>query len=351
MLAVLARLASPEIAGQYALGIAVSAPILVLVQFRRREPGAADIRITSLALSLLGIAAIGFLNHSLQDRLALLLVVLAEAVEWIADVYAGQRGLTSQSLHGILPLMALAVTLQRSGHLGAALLAVVVMKLLVLFCYDFRKPRGDRQPEDRESSVSTLAANVPCYFIAHMLGLRSLGIFAAIQSFAPVADAVVRELGRRMTPQLTRMYDEGDRPGFSRMSAQMGGAGLMLAFCGVICAAIAGSWLLSLLFGAPYAGEPSLLLALSAAAGASFVVTLLGYVLSAARRGADRLPLEVLAVAGTSMASIALVAKSGLMARRKHNSPASAPSSRSPANCVFCAPSCASPEEPRCWLC
>ena len=313
MLVVLARMASPEIAGQYALGVAVSAPILVLAQFRRREPGATDIRITSLALSLLGIAAIGFLNHSLQDRLALLLVVLAEAVEWIADLYSGRRALASQALHGILPVAALALALGRSWHLGTALLAVVVVKLMVLFCYDFRRPRSDRPPEDREASVTRLAANVPCYFIAHMLGFRPLGIFAAIQSFVPVGDALVRELGRRITPHIARTYEEGDRQGFVRISAQMAGEGLMLALCSVISAAIAGCGVLDKLFGAAYADQPSLLLALSAAAGASFVATLLGYVISAARRGADRLPLEVLAVAATSMASIGLVAKYGLL--------------------------------------
>ena len=83
MIAVLARLGTPEIAGQFTLGLAVSAPILVLAQFRRPEPGASDIRVTSLVLALLGIAAVGFLDHGIQDRMALVLILRPQGLRGV----------------------------------------------------------------------------------------------------------------------------------------------------------------------------------------------------------------------------------------------------------------------------
>src|SRR5487761_2005637 len=67
MVSVLARLGSPEIVGQYALGVAVSTPILMLAQLNLRSVIATDVkrehsfadyrgvRLISLSLALLGI--------------------------------------------------------------------------------------------------------------------------------------------------------------------------------------------------------------------------------------------------------------------------------------------------------
>ncbi len=298
MISVLARLGSPQLAGQYALGVAVSAPILVLAQFRNREPGGTDIRITSLALSFLGIAAVGFLNHTLQDRMALLLVVLAESVEWIASLYCGRRGVVSSLLHGFLSLAVLAFFLNKTGHFGFALLAVLIVRLLVLFGYDFRNPRLPRSPEDREASAARLAANVPCYFIAHMLGYAWLGVFAVIQSVLAIANPLVRGLAQRATPAIAKLHDDGDGEAFRQAATRLAGTGLVLGLCVIAGAAIA--------IGTPLA------LALSAAAGLSFVSTLLDRVLIAGRRGDERMPLEIFAVAASSLACVALVPKSGL---------------------------------------
>jgi hypothetical protein len=313
MIAVLAKSGSPQIIGQYALGVAVSAPLLVLAQFRRREPGATDIRITSLVLALLGIAAVGFLDHSVQDRVALVLVVLAESVEWVADLYAGRRGMVSQGLHGIPPIVALGLVFERTGHLGAGVLAALIVRLLVLFCYDFRRARHGGLRDDRETRVARLAGVVPYYFIAHMLGYRALGIFAAMAALALVANGLVQELGRAILPKLKALYAEGDLQGFNRMSTRLGGAGLMLGLCSMAGAMLLGPWLLGGLFGAEYALQPALLLALAAVAGPSFVATLLGYAITAGRRGDERMPLEIVAVAATALACVMLVPRAGLL--------------------------------------
>ena len=218
----------------------------------------------------------------------------------------------SLGLHGVLPIAALGVVFGRTGHLGAGLLAVLILRALALFCYDFKRVRREARADDREANVARLAANVPCYFIAHMLGCGSLGIFAAIAAAAPVANGLVHGLGQAVSPKLNRLYADGDRRGFSQMSVQMGGTGVLLGLCGVASAIIGGPWVLGKLFGAEYAGQPALLLALSAVAGGTFVATLLGCTLTAGRRGGERAPLEIAAVTATALACVALVPRAGL---------------------------------------
>jgi O-antigen/teichoic acid export membrane protein len=120
-------------------------------------------------------------------------------------------------------------------------------------------------------------------------------------------------LGQAATPRLAKFYQEGDRAGFGRMSAQVAGIGVLLALCSVAGSAIAGRWVLGLLFGKEYAAQSGILLALSVAAGAGFVASLLGYVITAGRRFNEQMPLQLAAVAGTSAACLTLVPRWGLM--------------------------------------
>ncbi len=318
MISVLARLGSPEIVGQYALGVAVSTPILILAPVRRPTAGAADIRVMALVFALLGIAAVGFLEHSTQDRMALLLVAMAQSVEWIADIYASERSAISRSLHGELSVLALAIIVTATGHTGAGLLGVLIVRLLALFFYDFRQPVPPHPPQtlrpvdERDSRLVSFAANVPCYFIGHMLGYHSLGIFAAIASLASAADGIVSTFGQAITPQLAKLYREGDQPGFSRLSGRVAGFGLILGLCTVAASIAAGPLVLGLLFGPEYATHSTLLLALSAAAAGGFIVSILNCILTAGRRFHEQLPLEIAGVAATSLACVALVPKVGI---------------------------------------
>jgi O-antigen/teichoic acid export membrane protein len=358
MVSVLAKLGSPEVVGQYALGVAVSAPILMLAQLNLRTVLATDIsgehhfldyrdvRVLSLVFALLGITALGFLEHSVQDRLAVVLVALAQAVEWIADIYLGlfqryermKRIAISLSLHGVLSLTALSIVIAITGRLVAGLLAVLMVRFLALLFYDSSigargciEPRSSGQgtfwqrfdrgfrivkiafPLGVVLMIGSFAANVPRYFIAHMLERHSLGIFSAIASLTTGANLLVCALGQAATPRLATLYQEGDREGFRRMSVQLAGAGLILGACTVAGSIIAGRWVLALLFGHEYAAQSVVLLALASAAGLSFVASLLGYAITAGRRFNEQMPLQIAAVAGTSFACLALVPRIGLL--------------------------------------
>jgi O-antigen/teichoic acid export membrane protein len=358
MVSVLARLGSPEVVGQYALGVAVCTPVLMLAQLNLRTVLATDVasehhfldyrdvRVISLILALLAVAGIGMFEHSAQDRVAVVLVALAQAVDWVADIYIGlfqrqekmQRIAIALSLHGLLSVAALAVVVSWTGKLAAGLAAVLLVRLLALFLYDATigtrdciEPRNSTAGKLNHRSlrqwrivrtalplgvvlmISSFASNVPRYFIANLLGHHALGIFAGLASLTTAANLLVNALGQAATPRLAIFYRHGDRPGFGRMSAQVAGIGVLLGLCTVAGCAIAGPWILGLLFGREYAAQSGILLALSAAAGLGFVASLLGYVITAGRRFKEQMPLQIAAVAGTSLACLLLVPRWGLL--------------------------------------
>ncbi len=358
MVSVLAHLGSPEIVGQYALGVAVSTPILMLAQLNLRTVLATDVggehffrdyrdlRVISLLAALIGVTAVGLLEHSAQDRMAVVLVALGQSVEWIADIYIGlfqrhermQRIAISLSLHGILSVAALALVITFTGQLMAALVGVLIVRLLALFFYDSTiATRGCLERHDSSSQtlrqragkwlriartafplgvvlmIGSFSSNIPRYFIAHALGSHSLGIFSAIASLTTAANLLVNALGQAATPRLAKLYQAGDRRGFGRVSAQMAGVGLVLGLCTVAGSMLAGRWVLGLLFGREYAAQSTILPALAGAASAGFIASLLGYVITAGRRFKEQMPLQVASVAGASLGCLILIPRFGLL--------------------------------------
>jgi len=315
MIGVLARLGRPETLGQYALGIAISVPILMLVPMDRRIAKGSDIRVMSLLFALLGIAAVGFLEQSVQDQAAVILVAMAQCVEGIAGHYEGRRSVTSVTLHGTLSIATLGGILGLTGRIGAALLGVLIVRLLALFLFDFRR-HATRAPEDNSDfALHSFAANVPCYFVAFMLGNGSLGAYAAVASLVPCVKAIAGVIGDAAGPQLASRFQEGDQQGFSRLmlpwTAVAMTVGWSIGLCTALLSMLSGPGLLRLLFGADYADHSTVLLAMSTAAGGGFATSVLGRILRAGRRF-DEIPLEVADVAVTSLACLFLVPLVGL---------------------------------------
>ncbi|HEY3839051.1 MAG TPA: hypothetical protein VGL72_20900 [Bryobacteraceae bacterium] len=316
MISVLATLGNPEIVGHYALGVAVSAPILMVAPGRRRLAAAADLRVMSLVFALLGVAAVGFLEHSIQDRLIIVMVAMAQSVEWITDIYSGRRRALSRGLHGGLSVLTLAFLVTATGRAGAGLLGVLIVRLLVLFFYDFRQHRAPHEnslPQSVHDAFGSFAASVPCYFIAHILGFHLLGIFAAIASLAPTGNVLASALAQAAAPALRNSYEEGDHQGFTRLSLRLVCFGLVLGLSAVAGSLTIGGWVLTNLFGPQYATYQVLLVALAAASGIGFMASLLGCILNAGRRLDEQVSIAIIAIALTALACVALVPRVGIL--------------------------------------
>jgi len=365
MLVVLAKLTSPEKVGQFTLGLAITTPVIMFTNLQLRAAQATDakhqyrfgdylaLRIITTALALLIIVGIVSLaGYREEIALVILVVGLAKAFESISDVFYGllqqhermDRIAKSMMIKGLLSLVALGLGVQLTGSIVWGTLGLALVWALILLCYDIRsgawilgsrrtsvglKPPREAGPvsELRPTlSIETLRRltrltlplgfvmllislnpNIPRYFVEGYLGERELGIFAALAYIMVAGNTVVNALGTAAAPRLAKYYAEGMTEAFNALLLKLAGMGMLLGVAGVLVAYVAGSEVLTLLYGPAYATYVGVFIWLMIAAGIQYVAAFLGYGITAARYFKVQVPLHAGVAAVTGVACTVLV--------------------------------------------
>jgi O-antigen/teichoic acid export membrane protein len=355
MLVVLAKLGSTEAVGRFSLGLAVTAPVILLAGLQLRTVQATDHRdrfrfgdylglrllTTALALAAVGliVAAAGY---GRETALVVLAVGLGKAFEAVADVYYGlfqqrermERVARALMLQGVLGLAALAVLLHLTGSLVWATAGWAAAAALALTAYtlpaaralaraDALRPRWEPRALGRLAWLAlplgvvmmlvSLNTNLPRYFIEGERGERELGIFSAIAYLMAAGNTVVAALGQAVSPRLAKHFAAGDRRAFAALLGKLVGVAVLVGAAGVAVALAAGRPLLTLLYRPEYADHESLLLWVMAASGLGYVASFLGYGMSAARYFRAQLPLFAAVALVTAAACAVLVPRFGLV--------------------------------------
>src|SRR5271166_539539 len=334
MLIVLAKLGSPERVGQFTLGLALTAPVIMLTNLQLRAIQATDarreyrfghyfaLRLATTALSLLVIAGIAC-GYRLETALVILAVGLAKAFESLSDVVYGllqahermDRIALSMMIKGPLSLVALGLVVYLTASIAWGALALAGVWGLLLLAYDI--PNGIRSLDQGDTlrpcwdlpTLSRLAwlalplgivmmlislnANIPRYFIEHYWGERELGIFAALAYLMAAGNTVVGALGQSASPRLARYHAEGDKRAFRQLLTKLVGVGAGIGASGLLVALVAGRFILTLLYKPEYAEHTELFAWLTVAATASYASSFLGYGMTAARKFRVQTPLFV----------------------------------------------------------
>ena len=144
---------------------------------------------------------------------------------------------------------------------------------------------------------SVLSLNVPRYFIAYDQGEKELGIFAAIASLVLAGLIVTSSLSVSLTARLANYYAVRDASAFRRLMMRLVKIGLAQAILGVAAAMFAGSWLLTILFGAEYAAYQNLLVWLALTAGLYAMLSFLETGLTALASFAVQMQIQLIALA------------------------------------------------------
>lgn len=370
MLVVLSKIGSPEIVGQFTLGFAITAPILIFTNLQLREIQATDakqqyhfgdylgLRLLSTGLALLAITIItGLARYRWETSLVILLIGLAKAFESISDVFYGlfqqyermDRVAVSMMIKGPLSLLLLSLGVYLSGSIVGGAVGLAIAWALVLLSYDLRsgalmlnrsfpgshsgEPRAHHlamtlQPRWQLKTLGKLAwlalplgfvmmlgslnANIPRYFIEQYLGERELGIFSAISYLMVAGNMVVNALGNSAIPRLAKYYMTGNSAGFRTLLLKVEGVALVLGGGAVLVALVAGRELLTLFYKPEYAEHTDLLVWLMVAAALGYISAFLGDGLVAARYLRIQIPLFVLVTATAALGSYWLIPIYGL---------------------------------------
>ena len=355
MLSALAKLGNASIVGQYALALAIAAPVFMLTNLQLRAVQATDarhayrfadyftLRIISTLLGILAVAGIaGIVRYDRGTKVLIALVACAKAVESISDVVAGHlqkferldQVARALILRGTASLVTFAFTFWYTRNLTAAVAAQTITWMGTIALYDLRivAPMLGAHPQffhfcrkTLQSMISiswplglvmmliSLNINVPRYILERKLGTAELGIFASLAYLLTAIGLIVCALGQSVSARMSRQFAEGNVRGFRLLLTKLVGLAIAMGVCGMGLTLVAGRPALALVYTPQYAKRVDLLVVMVAAASLSAVASFLGFAMTAARCFRAQLPVMGATLATTFAFTLALVPHFGLM--------------------------------------
>ena len=355
MLSVLAKLGSPSIVGQYALGLAVTAPVFMLTNLQLRGVQATDarneydfadyftLRCLCTFVGLLLITVIVASSHyDRVTKLVVILVALAKASETFSDVIAGHlqkferldQVARALVLRGAASVSIFATLYWVTRSLISALAAVTVAWAAVIALYDFRvvsRLLGQDKHFFRLSvntqksllSISwplgvvmtlvSLNINIPRYILEHKLGTAELGIFASLAYLLTAINLIVMALGQSVSTRMARLFADCDIGEFKTVLRKLILFAAALGALALASASVIGRPVLTFVYRAEYAEHLDLLLLMIVDAVLVAIGSFLGFGMTAARCFRPQMPIMAATVATTAIFTFALVPHFGLL--------------------------------------
>jgi O-antigen/teichoic acid export membrane protein len=347
-----ARLGTMELVGEFALGLAITAPVMLLARMNLRALQATDARgdygfehyLGLMVLNMLGgvllCCLIGLVaGYSVRASLVIVLLALAKGFEAVSEVFYGalqkveRMALIARSIitKSVLSVVLVVVALWATRSAVAAALALGLSWAAVLFLVDvpayvresgggrpwrllWRTPWRDHRVRLRgllglayalgiTALLSSLRPNIPRYLLEARFGQAELGMYAALAYFTALGGRVVVSLGHAVSPRLGRYHAAGDRRGFGRMLAGFSGGAALVGLCAIAGAALLGRPVLTLFYGAEYAQNLGLFVWLMVAAAMEYVCVSLQIGLTAARELKAQAVMLVISMAVVALAS------------------------------------------------
>jgi len=355
--------------GQFALGLAVTAPIIMFANLQLRAVQATDakheylfgdylgLRLIAIALALFVIVAISFFSGYREDTMLVILVIgVAKAFESTSDIFFGllqqhermDRIAKSMMLKGFLSLLALGIGVYLTRSTLWGVIGLAVIWALILIYYDLKSgalilrlsqitnpsanikiddstlsPRWDKAKLRKLALLAlplgfvmlliSLNVNIPRYFIEHYLGERQLGIFAAISYLMVAGTTIVSALGQSASPRLAKYYASGNHTAFRDLLVKLVAIAMLLGLAGLLVVIFAGRELLTLLYRPEYAKHVDIFLWAMVAAGISYITSFLGYGMTAARYFKVQMPLFTVVILVLIIACFWLIPAYGLL--------------------------------------
>jgi O-antigen/teichoic acid export membrane protein len=352
----LAKLGNPGQVGDYALGMAVSAPIVLFANLQLRSLLASDVtgqftfgqyltfRLISLSAALLVVAGAAICTQPDRRLMGIIILVgFAQALEFVSETYYGfmqkhermDRISRSLMLKGPLALAALCGAMYVTRSVVWALMGLVLARIFILLIWDsrlgFAKGEGSAPGVRLEwnsaemltllrmalplgviSMLVSLNSNIPRYFVEAHSGSVELGIFSAIASLLTAGNLVVAAFGQSIFLPVARACAAVDRAkfrGYVALAIALGGG---LGGAAVLTAALFGRDILAHIFRPEYGEHAGILVLLMIAGTITFIASGLGYVITAARSLRPQIPLLAATVLAAVAASAWWIPKHGL---------------------------------------
>lgn len=340
---ILARLSGPEAVGLYTLGLALANPIMAVSSLMLRLVYVTDqmnrwsfsdynaVRFVALPIGFVAIA-IAALALDYHD-LALVVILLAASwkmAETLSDInyaipnkHGDMRSIAfSMIMRAALSSLTLGVVLKVTGRLDASLLA---FSLTWWLCYLFYDRRFEKNAEPKQGDATRLSLvrfalpmalsaaviyltfSIPRIILDQFEDTATLGVFAAISHLLLVGTMAVNSLGAVVVPRLSRYFiNQETRNYYKEIGLSTALAAIAaLGFMGV--AFVAGDLLIRIIYGASIGSQSDLIIIMSVASLPIYVGSILGFVPPALQAYRFHLAVNIITVAGTTIAAFAFI--------------------------------------------
>ncbi|MEM9953291.1 MAG: oligosaccharide flippase family protein [Chloroflexota bacterium] len=325
ILIAIARLGTEEMLGLFALGLAISAPIIQFTNLGLRQVLATDVREVyvigdylslRLFMTMLALLLIIVISVTLYDVEALQIIVfisIAKVFEALSDVAYGflqqQERMDyigkAQLIKGPASLVSMIIGILLTNSLAGGVIGMLLVWCILFITFDLHNmrrlvshqeqmmPRWDLErlkpllwtalPMGFVALLGSLGWSLPRIFIEQFLGEAQLGIFAALFYLLVAGSTIVVALGQSAAPRMAQYRAIGNWQAYTRLLLQLTGIGLAIGLIGLIGAIFFGQQVLGLIYGPTYATYTDLFVLLMVVGLITYVDTCIGYAITAAR--------------------------------------------------------------------
>lgn len=348
MLVVLAKFGTPAMVGQFGLGLALTTPVLLLSKLQLRSAIVTDVEgeysfadyarlrlVTTLAAMAVVVCLLAASGPASGTTRVVLAVALVKAIEGASDLCAGVlqkhgqwgRIAVSACIKGVTAPFVLWAGLTWFASPAVGLLGVAGCYAVVVALFESRWVRSlvageSARPLSWESvktllrltlplgvvaTLLSLHVNLPRYVVSAHLGVEALGY----SHLMVTGNTLVQALGQAGLASLARSHGIG-RQAFLRLLGYLLFAALLVGLACLGAALALGSEILSFVYRKEYAGYADAFVWLSVGAVLTYLSSVLGYALTAARLFRVQVPLYAASAAVCLVASLAWVPSFGL---------------------------------------
>jgi len=355
-LVAIARLTNPAALGMFGLALALTAPIVLLLDLQLRVAYVTDvaeshpfadyliIKSSSISLILGSSMLVGFLMTS--DPLARLVIFgvgLSKAIESGDDLVNGffQKAerfdllAKSRIAKGVAALVAAAGILFWTRNVAAASFTIALVWLVtaafvaVLWAPSFVRSCGTLRnqvnlrrlcglvystfPLGVAQALITFQASLPRIVLQRVRGFEEVGVYTAISSLLVAGSAVMTAVGFAVMPRMATSFALNRHEEISRMRTRLVIGAAAVGSVSVLIAWTAGSRILALLFGAGFISGAHALIVLMVAMTVTFIASINDFILVAQRRFSSQIAIHIMSTAVSALGCVLLISPYGLI--------------------------------------
>ena len=356
MLIAVARFGLPEMVGQFALAMAVTTPIILLIGLDLRAVQVTDqsnqyqfadflsLRIATLcvAMIVIGLLSVGYGYRG--ERLLLIVVMgIAKCIEAVSDLCHGtlqqyeqfDKMAKARILRGVLGLLALAAGLYLFQSLVLATAMMALVWTGVLLWHDWPL-LFDVLPQDQWSislwrfrqkdfwrllvvaiptgvlgCQASLEQSLPRLYVDRYLGERELGIYSAVSSLIIAVMMIVNAVHCAVLPRIAKHVTDGQWGSTWSLLVKLSFFGAILGGISIVAVAVCGDWFLEVAFGSAYSEQSSLLTVLTVSATIRYITLPLSIGFRAARHFWVLVVLQTISMTAAAPIVVVLIQKHG----------------------------------------